>query len=459
VLFPRVLDGLVAQHVERAGDPPPGVARANHFVDIAALGGDERVGETVLIFLDCFPNASIYLHKWPGILVDTAMERMKRRLLTPEFVDAIAIPEDGETWIADTKVRGFGVRAWAGKRGGGKAYAIRVAGVGGRMVRLTYPLPQRHQPSNALGILLEDARSWGRDEVDFLKGRRTLRQELEENQRPVKRDISKRGLGELASAKLQGMRLLGASQSYVDNLEKLFFNSIPENLLCRPIKAVSARKLAGALKQLDDKPGQARALRAMMGQILKSAAEFEPSAWRLLGLTQKLYTPDYEGRRQRKVDLRYSEGFFEKLFSRLESEERDWQQAYFIRLLFEFNVPARRLLNAQWRTFIDNLWFPWLPSERKYWHLHGQRIEGDASRLLAQLKIRNEVDFPGNPFLFPSRKSVSGHMTSFRPYWQRVAAETGVKPEKLRTLVSTYQRRVVFPRVFERVMPRFAASE
>jgi hypothetical protein len=168
------------------------------------------------------------------------------------------------------------------------------------MVRLTYTPPRWHERPSSLGILLEDARSWSRDEIDLLKGRRTVRQELEENQRPVKRDISKRGLGELASAKLQGMRLLGASQSYVDNLEKLFFNSIPENLLCKPIKAVSARKLAGALKQLDDKPGQARTLRAMMGQILKSAAEFEPSAWRLLGLTQKLYTPDYEGRRQRK---------------------------------------------------------------------------------------------------------------------------------------------------------------
>jgi hypothetical protein len=49
-------------------------------------------------------------------------------------------------------------------------------------------------------------------------------------------------------------------------------------------------------------------------------------------------------------------------------------------------------------------------------------------------------------------------MTSFRPYWQRVAAEIGVKPEKLRTLVSTYQRRVIVPRVFERAMAPFAES-
>ena len=52
VLLPGVLDGLVAQHVERAADAPARGARQDHLVDIAALGGDERIGEAVLVLLD-----------------------------------------------------------------------------------------------------------------------------------------------------------------------------------------------------------------------------------------------------------------------------------------------------------------------------------------------------------------------------------------------------------------------
>src|SRR5262245_3541961 len=52
MLFPGVLDSLVAQHVERAADPSARVTGQDHLVDIAAFGGGEGIGEAVLIFLD-----------------------------------------------------------------------------------------------------------------------------------------------------------------------------------------------------------------------------------------------------------------------------------------------------------------------------------------------------------------------------------------------------------------------
>src|SRR5262245_31483980 len=52
VLFPGVLDGLVAQHVERAADPSARVAGQDHLIDVAAFGGGEGIGEAVLILLD-----------------------------------------------------------------------------------------------------------------------------------------------------------------------------------------------------------------------------------------------------------------------------------------------------------------------------------------------------------------------------------------------------------------------
>jgi len=52
VLFPGVLDRLVAQHVECPAYAAARVARLNHLVDVAAFGRDKWVGEAVLILLD-----------------------------------------------------------------------------------------------------------------------------------------------------------------------------------------------------------------------------------------------------------------------------------------------------------------------------------------------------------------------------------------------------------------------
>lgn len=52
MLFPGVLYRLVAQHVERAADPPARVPRPDYLIDIPPLRRNERVGEAVLVFRD-----------------------------------------------------------------------------------------------------------------------------------------------------------------------------------------------------------------------------------------------------------------------------------------------------------------------------------------------------------------------------------------------------------------------
>src|SRR5688500_11706746 len=51
VLLPGILELLVAQHGERAREPPARVARHDHVVDEAAASGDEGGGEFLAIFL------------------------------------------------------------------------------------------------------------------------------------------------------------------------------------------------------------------------------------------------------------------------------------------------------------------------------------------------------------------------------------------------------------------------
>src|SRR6185295_19776535 len=52
VLLPGILDGLVAQHVERTANAPSRRARQDHFGYIAAFCRRERIGEAVLVLLD-----------------------------------------------------------------------------------------------------------------------------------------------------------------------------------------------------------------------------------------------------------------------------------------------------------------------------------------------------------------------------------------------------------------------
>ena len=55
--------------------------------------------------------------------------------LDSQVADQIAIPDSGEIWIPDAELRGFGIRAWSGKKGGGKAYALRLRDMNNKIVR------------------------------------------------------------------------------------------------------------------------------------------------------------------------------------------------------------------------------------------------------------------------------------------------------------------------------------
>jgi integrase len=191
---------------------------------------------------------------------------------------------------------------------------------------------------------------------------------------------------------------------------------------------------------------------------LKSAGEFDVAALRLLDDTQRLYKPDYEWRRVWNIDRRYSKKFFDRLFQQLQTEECDWQQAIFVRLLFEFEVPATVLLRARWNDFYPDFWVPWPPGEKKFRPWRRRRVDGEVNSILNELKARNSINFPDSPFLFPSAKSASGHMMSFKPFWRKIAVEMGVAPKRLWILTRTYQRVVLLPKVWMRAFADFRPS-
>jgi hypothetical protein len=364
-----------------------------------------------------------------------------RRLLTPEFINRTRAPARGERWVADTKVRGFGLRLWRREGVSGKAYCLRCADAKGRAVRRTFK--RRRGKRGGLGAWLEEARTWARDERDHLKDRLTIAQESYLNRLRSEEAFSRLTFRELAIAKLRGMEVCGRTSDYVTRCDKLFSQCVPRRLQDRRLASVKPEDIAGCLKKLDAKPGKARVLRAFIGQILKSSQEFHRGAWRLLEGAQELYSPDYDGRRLYDVpDVPARK--LEKLFRRLSEERTEVLQALYIRLLFEFDVPCEALLRARWEHFERSRWYPWLSDPRDRRRSRSRRVEAWTLPVLLRLSDHASRKSGTSSFLFPSMLSRTGHMRTFQNYWSRIAAELSMKKYPLKKWVRAYHRNVLY---------------
>jgi hypothetical protein len=367
-----------------------------------------------------------------------------RRQLTAAFVDRVALPANGERWVADTKVRGFGLRIWKCTRGEGKAYAIRTVSPAGKKVRRTYSssawgeyfFPRRG--GSRLGNVLQHARSWARDEIDRISGRRTLDDENKLQRTAAKKAISNLTLDRLVKSRLRGMALRGLKQHYIDSVTKLYETVVPQNVKTKKALRVTARDIAAFLRKLDSRPGAARALRGFVGQVFEAAGEYDHRFYKVLRDARTLYRPEYEWRRIQGYRKGASENVLFRLFKTLESESECRVQAAFIRLLFEFDAPADRLMRAEWSHIVKNRWFPWVPGERKYWNVHGRFIDERTKRLLEKLRAENQIEFGDSPFLFPSISSASGHIRTYDALWRKTAAAHKLDPESLRELVRAF---------------------
>jgi hypothetical protein len=155
----------------------------------------------------------------------------------------------GERWIADTKIRGFGLRLWSTKSGGQKAFALRVSDQASRKMRRTFDPNKTWQiafPSEdykyGLGDFLDEARKRAQDEIDKIKGRRT-QDEIEWAERlSVGRLIRSMTLERAANALLRGLYANGAAERYRDRLDKLFARYVPEQIKTTPLATLNPNK-------------------------------------------------------------------------------------------------------------------------------------------------------------------------------------------------------------------------
>lgn len=375
---------------------------------------------------------------------------VRRSRLTAEFVDSVSTPVSGESWIADTLQPGFGLRLWAGKSGGGRAYAIRIRDCQSRSVRESFDPREAHwrfwsleEPPADLGPYLEDAREWARDRIDVHKGRLTLREEEHVQHQRVAARVQAMTLGGFAELILRGMRANSLDESYVDRLEKLFGMHVPDEQKERPLGKVSPSVIAKHITYPRLSGGNSRVLRAFISQLYSRAFHCHGPLGFVSDAIQRQVSKinDRNHRVPHPRILKIRDKEMRGFLSALEAEESHWRQALAIRLYFSTGAPLRRAQQAQWHQFLGDCWYPYHPDEKVMWLESREHMTSELRHVLELVEERHRCLAERSPFLFPSAHVRSGHISSTQSYWQHISGTLGWEGLPLSHLVWRYRRR------------------
>lgn len=204
-----------------------------------------------------------------------------RMHLSPEAVNALEPPPVGERWVGDASLRGFGVRMWGGRKGGGACYAIRVRDKHGKVVRESFSIwsgqswgtewkihqmLQEGKLEFPLGLFLEDAREWAIDRIRELKGHPTRAERRHEIHHRSSVAAQQLTLGQMADRAFKKMEASGKNPDYVLQLKKLFWR-LSEVSQSSPLTSINIRNLAAEITNPDLAPMQSRALQSFIGHL------------------------------------------------------------------------------------------------------------------------------------------------------------------------------------------------
>ncbi len=392
---------------------------------------------------------------------------MHRRLLTPEFVDGIMPPERGEIWIADTRVRGFGLRVWASKGPDFKAFAIRKNACSGGTIRKAFQ-PWRdgyrlfwQRPDWAaitdecgrvrLGALLEEARDWARDETDIVVGRRlsaqdqqALSDEHEQMRNHIGAVLSGRELGHLVEVLLRYGELRGWTEQYRDRLRHAFNLFDPDD----KIRSMSVGELAdgridGLIEQSNLSHANFRLLRSLLQTVFwnvhflggPAMGDIVPDQFRLAAQTKLA--------NKFSAHSEISRSDVDGLLKQLRTSASNWRPRCCIALKCCFRAPISKVLSGRWSQIVDDLWFPYSPNERTHWSSKYERIDQSALDWLRLARESAASEGIESDFWFPRVDNVELPISSVDRLWRSLQEASASEAISLSKYASTVKDRMV----------------
>lgn len=363
-----------------------------------------------------------------------------RRFLTEEFVSKAQPPEKGERWIADTGVRGFGLRLWAPN---GKAFAIRTKDKDDKSVRRTfdphsqssywnlYRWRRLNQVSSVsdldLSSFLELAREWAREELDEQRKINTFQTSFEETElehaamrRRVGNYLRSKQLGELVEQVLCSGHARGWSQEYTDRLRAAFNAFDPDDKI-RQLRIFEFEdgRLTRLVENAALRVGSFRLLRSLLSTVFWNIHELGGGLIGYLfpnhsNLSSK-HIADYQ---EILSSLEFED--FLKLENEIENIDFDWRSKLAITLCFSLRAPVSKILSGRWTQIVEDRWYPYHPKERASWHWRWDSIGQKQLSILKSAKEKALSEGVSSDYWFPSKSNGNHHIRNVDRAWKKI---------------------------------------
>lgn len=371
---------------------------------------------------------------------------VRRAYLTEEFVDQLVAPEQGEAWVSDTAIRGFGVRLWCHNGKLSAAYAIRVTAKDGKPVRRTFDqfaqanfhwrLGGRVVDENGqikTSALLEDVRAWASTEIKRLKGQLpTLVEEYEVDQeyRSMRRDVGiylgRKTLGQLVELVLSARRVRGWTEQYSDRLRHAFNAFDPTDAIrSKTMDELSDGSLTGLVEASELSPGNLRLLRSLLNTVLWNVHQMDgPAIGHVFPERRRLQT-SFGPSKEEEFTATLARSDINRLLSVVQDLPFNWRARTCIEACLLFWPPASRTVMGRWSHIVDDVWFPYAPTERKHWEYKWDRI--DAAHLACLRRARDAARAEGlvSDYWFPSEGSNNRPVANVDRAWFAALDELG----------------------------------
>lgn len=376
-----------------------------------------------------------------------------KTLLTPEYVNAATAPENGERWISDSEIKGFGLRLWSSAKGGGKALCIRLRDHNGHIVRETFDPFQNswdvelfgdgRSGEQFIGHNLDAARNWAQHRINVLKGGLSRAERWEQRSQNARDRVRAMTFGEAEDRMLHRMERQGRNQNYVVQIKTLG-GRISAELRSSVLEKVNEKAMAIAITQDHLHSGQSRVLRSFVGQVYKRAARwYGPLARKHKSINQHVSRIQ---RSQKEPEypaiLNISDEDMSHFLTNLENDAENWRTMLAIRFYFETQAKMRRVLCAKWEQIEESTWCPYNGSERKYWFMFTERLHPKALALLDLIRERQQAEDIESDFLFPAiGNAANGHVTTIHRQWAKQAKQMGWDGLPLSHVVRRYMKR------------------
>lgn len=366
-----------------------------------------------------------------------------RQFLTEALVDSLSPPEAGERWIADTEIRGFGLRLWRNANGSGAAFCVRAVDSAGKPTRRTFKpfadgsvffrlklhsggLKLSDDGTLPLSAFLSDARVWAREVLQSIRDenlsaseRERIRLEHEESVSAAGSRIRNLSLRYLVDLVIDRGYCRGWNDEYRARLANAFVALDRETGVGSVrIADLGEGRLEEIIQNSSISEGNLRALRSLFNTVLWNVHSLGamPIA-ELLPTGLRRASEDTQESRPSPV---MSRADAEHLIDCIKGIDVDWRAKLCIELCVRFHAPVVRVMQGRWRQIHDGSWFPYGPQDQLHWYLRRENIYETEFACLVEARKNADAEGITSPYWFPRRDDPTKPISGISRAWRHV---------------------------------------